>query len=81
MHLRLLAIAAVNNIFMLGWVLVLSGALYISPSLSAITNPACQGKRYLCDSLNADDSCVRINDPLLKVHYVNKCPSGYYCDY
>lgn len=57
--------------------------LFIFPTCAraAITNPICQGKRYLCSLFNETDYCVHINDPLLKVHYVNACPDGYYCDY
>ena len=50
----------------------------------AITNPVCQGKRYMCQTVESTEqsmTCVNIVDPLLKMHEVHVCPTGYVCNY
>lgn len=63
-------------------IIVLLGCLLVASC--TITNPICQGKRYLCPIVEATEqsmTCVTIADPLLKVHYVHPCPDGYVCNY
>ena len=52
----------------------------LSTSL-AFNNPVCRGKRYYCSPDNSPMTCINVTDPKGKVHFLQKCPTDYYCPY
>jgi len=58
--------------------LLLLSSLF-SPFFSSFNNPKCMGARYLCGANNAPDVCVNISDSRGQVHYLQTCPTSFYC--
>lgn len=55
--------------------------LAIIPFIHTFNNPMCRGKRYYCSQDNLPMVCINVTDPKGKVHFLQSCPTDYYCPY